>query len=167
MQIAGLQAFSRWGVVMAAPGEKLSISQGDTVRVLVGFSYKWPGVEPARVTLHGFIGTRQTDGTFKSVANGTNPLSLAPASEFTPVETSVDIPTSSGVFGVGRTPPGTYDLFVMMDEYPDVNAELLQCIEITPKAGLMDMLMPMMALMMMGMMGMMIVPMVREGTREE
>ena len=153
-------------MVLAAPGEKLSISQGDTIRVLVSFSYKWPGIEPARATLHGFIGTRQADGAFQPVAQGTNPLSLAPASEFTPVETGVDIPTSAGVFGVGQTPPGTYDLFVMMDEYPDVNAELPQCIEITPKAGLMDMMMPMMGIMMMGMMAMMIAPMISEETEE-
>ncbi len=166
MQIAGLQAFSRWGIVMAAPGEKLNISQGDTVHVLVGFSYKWPGIEPARATLRGFIGTRQANGTFQPVADGTNPLSLAPASEFTPLEASVDIPTSAGVFGLGQTPPGTYDLFVMMDEYPDVNAELAQCIEIETKEGLMDMLMPMMGIMMMLIMVMMMVPMMSERTRE-
>ena len=105
MQIGGLQAFSPWRMVVAAPGEKLTISQGDTVRVLVGFSYEWPGTEPARATLHGFIGTRQADGTFQAVADGPNALSLAPASELIPVEAGVDIPTRGGVFGIAATPP--------------------------------------------------------------
>ena len=166
MQIGGLQAFSPWGMVLAAPGEKLTIEQGDTVRAFVSFNYKWLGTEPARATLHGFIGTRQVDGTFQSVADSVNPLSLAPTTEFTPVNMSVDIGTSAGVFGIGKTPPGTYDLFVMIDEYPDVNAELPQCIEITPKAGLTDMIMPMMGMTMMAMMAMMIIPMVTEEGEE-
>ena len=148
-------------MVLAVLGETLAIQQGDSVRVLVSFNYKWAGAEPVRATLHGFIGTRQPDGTFQPVADGANPLSLAPATDFSPVEADVDISTSAGVFGIGATPVGTYDLFVMMDEYPDVNAELAQCVEVTPKGGFMDMMMPMMGIMMMAMM---IVPI---GSEEE
>jgi len=162
MQTGSLQAFSPWSIVLAVPGEKLTIGQGDTVRVFASFNYKWLGIEPVKVTVHGFIGTRQADGTFQPVADGKNPLSLPPVTEFTPGETSVDIGTSGGVLGIGQTPPGTYDLFVRIDEDPDVNAEEPGCIEITKKAGLMDMITPMMGIMMMAMMLMMIVPMVSE-----
>lgn len=162
MQTGSLQAFSPWGIVLAVPGEKLTIGQGDTVRVFASFNYKWLGIEPVKVTVHGFIGTRQADGTFQSVADGQNPLSLPPVTEFTPGETSVDIGTSAGTWGIGQTPPGTYDLLVRIDENPDVNTEESQCIEITKKAGLLDSMKAMMGMMMMAMMLMMIVPMVSE-----
>ena len=144
MRTSGWQV-SPWGVALAVPGEKLVIGQGEAVHVLVCFNYRWLGQEPARATVHGFIGTRQADGTFASVADGKSPLSLAPATEFTPVETSVDIDTG-GVFS--KAPPGTYDLFMRIDEYPDANAELCQCIEIAAGAGLSEMMLPLMLMMM-------------------
>jgi len=168
MEIGVLMAITPSGIVLAAQEEKLTVAQGDTVRTSVSFSYRHSHTEPIGVTLHGFIGTRQYGGSFQSVADGKKSLSLPPSTEFTPVEEFVDIGTSSGTLGIGKTPVGIYDLFVRIDEQPDVNAELSQCIEIIEKPPLIssELIGMMVMLMVLGMMGMMMSSAV-QGTREE
>jgi len=159
MQIYGLQAMGPW-VLLAVPPEKVTLQPGQTLRVHLSFNYKYQAVEPVTVTLHGFIGTRQADGTFRSVADGAVEVGLAPSTEFTPWEGAVDIPTSTGLLGIGATPAGTYDLLVRLDEFPDISAEVSGAVDIVSGAADMSGMMGMvMMLMMLGM----VMPMVTEG----
>ena len=163
MQIYGLQVMGPW-VLLVAPPEKIALQPGQTLRVHLSFNYKYRGAEPVTVTLHGFIGTRQADGTFRSVADGAVEVGLAPSTEFTPWEGAVDVPTSGGLWGIGATPAGTYDLLVRLDEFPEVSAEVSGCVDVvsggTDMTGMMGM---MVMLMMLGM----VMPMVGEGMAEE
>ena len=159
MQIYGLQAMGPW-VLLAVPPEKVTLQPGQTLRVHLSFNYKYQAVEPITVTLHGFIGTRQADGTFRSVADGTVEVGLAPSTEFTPWEGAVDVPTSGGLLGIGATPAGTYDLLVRLDEFPDISAEVSGAIDVVTGAADMSGMMGM--VMMLVMLGM-VAPMVTEG----
>jgi hypothetical protein len=160
MQLVGLQVVDQRWVILAAPPEKIALRPGQTLRVHVSFNYKYQAVEPITVTLHGFIGTRQADGAFRSVADGAVQVSLAPSAEFTPWEGAVDIATSAGLWGIGATPVGTYDLLVRLDEFPDVTAEVSGCVDIV--SGAADMTGMMGGMMMLVMLGM-VAPMVTEG----
>lgn len=158
MQIYGLQVMP-W-VLLVAPPEKIALQPGQTLRVHLSFNYKYQAVEPITLTLHGFIGTRQVDGTFQSVADGAVEVSLAPSTEFTPWEGAVDVPTSGGLWGIGATPAGTYDLLVRLDEFPEVSAEVSGAVDIvTGAADMSGMTGMMMMLVMLGM----VAPMVTEG----
>jgi hypothetical protein len=162
MQIYGLQVMGPW-VLLAVPPETVTLQPGQTLRVHLSFNYKYQAIEPITVTLHGFIGTRQADGTFRSVADGAVEVALAPSTEFTPWEGAVDIPTGAGLWGIGATPAGTYDLLVRLDEFPEVSAEVSGAVDIVTGAADMSGMMGMvMMLMKMGM----VVPMVSEGMAE-
>jgi len=162
MQVAGLQISAPWST-LAAPPERIALQLGQVLRVFATFNYRYRGSEPIRVTLHGFVGTRQPDGTFQSVADGITAMSLAPSAEFTPWEEAVDIATSSGFLGIGKTPEGTYDLLVRVDEFPGVYAEVTGCIDIT--SGTPDMTGMLGMVVMMAMLGM-VMPMMTEGAAE-
>ena len=159
MQIYGLQVMDPW-VLLAVPPETVALRQGQALRVHLSFNYKYQAVEPVTVTLHGFIGTRQADGTFRSVADGAVEVGLAPSTEFTPWEGAVDIPTGAGLWGIGATPVGTYDLLVRLDEFPDISAEVSGAIDVVTGAADMSGMMGM--VMMLVMLGM-VAPMVTEG----
>ena len=162
MQVTGLPIAEPW-IILAVPSEKISLQPGQVLRVFFAFNYKYRGDEPIRITLHGFIGSRQPDGTFQSIADDRVTVDLAPSTEFTPWEGAMDIATGGGFLGIGKTPEGTYDLMVRIDEFPDIYAEVAGCIEITGGAsdvtGMLNMV------MMLAMMGMM-VPMMTEGVAE-
>ena len=149
MQIYGLQTMGPW-VVLAVPPEKIALRQGQTLRVHLFFNYKYRGPEPVIVALHGFIGNRQAGGTFRSVADGAVEMSLAPSTEFTPWEGAVDIATGAGVWGIGATPAGNYDLLVRLDEFPKVSAEVSGAVDIATGAteitGMLGMVLPIMML---------------------
>ena len=162
MLVQGLQVITPWGVLVA-PREKIALQQGQTLRVFLSFNYQYGGTEPFKVTLHGFIGTRQANGTFQSVADGKTAISLPKATTFTPQEASVDIPTSGGFIGIGKTPLGTYDLLVRFDEFPDVYAELSQVVDISSAGA--DLTGAFGAMMMLVMLGM-VMPMITEGMAE-
>jgi len=163
MQIYGLQVMDPW-VLLAVPPEKVTLQPGQTLRVHMSFNYKYRGAESVTITLHGFIGTRHADGTFRSVADGAVEVALAPSTEFTPWEGVVDIPTSGGLWGIGATPTGTYDLLVRLDEFPEVSAEVSSAVDIVSGGADMSGMMGMvMMLMMLGM----VVPMVSGGIAEE
>jgi len=132
-------------VPLEVPGEKLVINQGDTVRVTVTLSYTLAAEAAALVTLDGAIGTRQ-NGEIVAVAVGTNTAELAPSTEETSVQISVDIPTSSSI------PAGTYSLFVVLREYTEVAAEAPDCIEVAGAPlppDILSMMLPMMVMVMM------------------
>ena len=162
MQIYGLEVMGPW-FLLAVPPEKIALRQGQALRVHLSSNYKYRGAEPVTVTLHGFIGTRQADGAFRSVADGAVKVSLVPSTEFTPWEAAVDIPTGTGLLGIGATPAGTYDLLIRLDEFPEVSAEVSGCVDVVAGAadtsGMMGM---MVMLMMLGM----VMPMVTEGVAE-
>ena len=159
MQIYGLQVMDPW-VLLAVPPEKVTLQPGQTLRVHMSFNYKYRGAESVTITLHGFIGTRHADGTFRSVADGAVEVALAPSTEFTPWEGAVDVPTSGGLLGIGATPAGTYDLLVRLDEFPDISAEVSGAIDVVTGAADMSGMMGM--VMMLVMLGM-VAPMVTEG----
>ena len=162
MQVAGLQISAPWST-LAAPPERIALQLGQVLRVFITFNYRYRGNEPIRVTLHGFIGSRQPDGTFQSVTDGVTAMSLSPSTEFTPWEDAVDIATSGGFLGIGKTPAGTYDLLVRIDEFPGVYAEVTGCIDITSATA--DMTGMLNMVIMLAMMGM-VMPMMTEGVAE-
>jgi len=150
-------------IILAVPSEKISLQPGQVLRVFFAFNYKYRGDEPIKITLHGFIGSRQPDGTFQSVADDRATVDLAPSTEFTPWEGAVDIATGGGFLGIGKTPEGIYDLMVRIDEFPGVYAEVAGCIEIT--SGASDMTGMLNMVMMLAVLGM-VVPMMTEGVAE-
>ena len=162
MQVTGLPIAEPW-IILAVPSEKISLQPGQVLRVFFAFNYKYRGDEPIRITLHGFIGSRQPDGTFQSVADDRVTIDLVPSTEFTPWEGAVDIATGGGFLGIGKTPEGTYDLMVRIDEFPDVYAEVAGCIEIT--SGASDMTGMLNMVMMLAVLGM-VAPMMTEGVTE-
>jgi len=162
MQVTGLPIAGPW-IILAVPSEKISLQPGQVLRVFFAFNYKYRGDEPIRITLHGFIGSRQPDGTFQSVADDRVTIDLAPSVEFTPWEGAVDIATGGGFLGIGKTPEGTYDLMVRIDEFPDVYAEVAGCVDIV--SGASDMTGMLNMVMMLAMLGM-VVPMMTEGVAE-
>ena len=162
MQVTGLPIEGSW-IILAIPSEKISLQPGQVLRVFFAFNYKYRGDEPIRITLHGFIGSRQPDGTFQSVADDRVTIDLAPSVEFTPWEGAVDIATGGGFLGIGKTPEGTYDLMVRIDEFPDVYAEVAGCVDIV--SGASDMTGMLNMVMMLAMLGM-VVPMMTEGVAE-
>ena len=164
MQIYGLQVAYPW-IPLAVPPEKIALRPGQTLRVHVTFNYKYQGEEPITVTLHGFIGTRQADGTFRGVADGTVKVNLAASPEFTPWEGAVDVPTSAGLLGIGATPAGTYDLLVRLDEFPKFSAEVSGSVDVVSGGAMPDMT-GMLGMMTMMMMLGMVMPMVSEGAAE-
>ena len=165
MQVAGLQVAGPWST-LAVPPERIAVQLGQVLRVFVAFNYRYRGDEPIRVTLHGFIGSRQADGTFQSVADGIIAISLAPAAEFTPWEEAVDIATSDGFLGIGKTPEGTYDLLLRIDEFPGVYAEITGCIDVIGNnGGTSDMTGVLNMVVMLAVLGM-VAPMMTEGIAE-
>ena len=162
MQVTGLPIAEPW-IILAVPSEKISLQPGQVLRVFFAFNYKYRGDEPIRITLHGFIGSRQPYGTFQSVADDRVTIDLAPSVEFTPWEGAVDIATGGGFLGIGKTPEGTYDLMVRIDEFPDVYAEVAGCVDIV--SGASDMTGMLNMVMMLAMLGM-VVPMMTEGVAE-
>ena len=162
MQVTGLQIAESWSI-LAVPSERIAMQPGQVLRAFFAFNYRYRGDEPIRITLHGFIGSRQPDGTFQSVADDRATMDLAPSAEFTPWEGFVDIATSGGFLGIGKTPAGVHDLMVRIDEFPGVYAEVAGCIEIT--GGASDMTGMLNMVMMLAVLGM-VVPMMTEGVAE-
>lgn len=145
--INGAQVNSHGYVVVASNGEPVTLTQEDTVRVFVTFEYMSPH-KASTATLHGFIGSPSSH-----VADGSKGVSLPIAAEFTPKSETVDIATSTD------TLPGTYNLYVRIDEQPEVFEEVPNCIIIKEKLDIIAMAIP---LLILGVMAAMIVPMMKE-----
>ncbi|MFC1897866.1 hypothetical protein ACFLX8_04835 [Chloroflexota bacterium] len=161
--ISSLQVF-RPGVGWIVPlEEKVTLAPGDTLRVSVAVPYRGPERE---FTLYGSIGSRGLLW-FDEILSASASLPCPDSSEkFTTVIGYVDIEIiGSGLFGLGGISAGNdYDLYVKIEEQPDVITEIDDIINIAGSNGsdMADMLGMIMPIMMLGM----IMPMVGGGMEE-
>jgi hypothetical protein len=163
--ISGLQVY-RPGTGWLVPlEEQVVLAPGDVLRVSVAVPYRGP---ERTFTLYGSIGQRGLFG-FDEILVGRADL-LCPESpdKYTSVTGEVDIEVvASGWFGIGGISAGAdYDLYVKIEEQPEVSAEIDDVIDIAGSGGMGDMsgmLMMLFPLMMLGM----VMPMVTEGFAEE
>lgn len=140
--------------------EKVILAPGDTLRVSIAVPYKGPEHE---FTLYASIGQRGLLG-FDEILVARAPLPCPHSPDkFTTVTGDVDIEiVGSGWFGMGGISAGTdYDLYVKIEEKPEVMAEIDDVIDIVGGA-LPDVTGMFGVVMMLGMLGM-VVPMVTEG----
>ena len=163
--ISGLQVY-RPGTGWLVPlEERIVLAPGDVLRVSVAVPYRGP---ERTFTLYGSIGQRGLFG-FDEVLVGRADLPCPESPDkYTSVTGEVDIEiVESGWFGIGGISTGTdYDLYVKIEEQPEVSAEIDDVIEIAGSGGMSDMsgmLMMLFPLMMLGM----VMPMVGEGFAEE
>ena len=161
--ISSLQVF-RPGMGWLLPlQEKVVLAPGEILRVSIAVPYKGPEYE---FTLYGSIGQRGLLGFDEIlVARASLPCPDSP-DKFTTVTGDVDIEIiGAGMLGIGGISSGTdYDLYVKIEEKPEVMAEIDDVIEIAGDAfsgmtGMLGMV------MMLGMMGM-VMPMMSEGAVE-
>jgi hypothetical protein len=162
--ISSLDVF-RPGVGWLSPlQEKLVLAPGDVLRVSVAVPYRGPEAE---FTLYGSIGQRGMFGFDEILsARATLPCPDSPE-QYTTVTGEVDIEIIGAVIaGIGGISGGNdYDLYVKIEEKPEVWAGIDNVIDVAGDGGgsdLTGMLGMMMPLMMMGM----VMPMVTEGTEE-
>ena len=103
------QLFGEVGVEVA-PGQKLQVAAGDTVRVTATIEYKGPALSD---TFRVAIGTRGFAG-FDEILVGRVGVSLGPSLyAFTTYTLTVNIPITSAIS------PGTnYDLYVKLENNP-------------------------------------------------
>ena len=158
--ISSLSVF-RPGVGWLMPLEdKLTLVAGDVLRVSVAVPYRGPAYE---FTLYGSIGQRNLFG-FDEILSARAKLSCPDSPEkYTTVTGEVDIEIiGAGIAGIGGISGGNdYDLYVKIEEKPEVMAEIDDIIDVAGSSGtdITGMLGMMMPLMMLGM----VMPMVTEG----
>jgi hypothetical protein len=162
--ISGLDVF-RPGTGWLVPLEdRLTLMAGDVLRVNIAVPYRGPEAE---FTLYGSIGQRGFFG-FDEILSARATLSCPDSHEkYTTVTGELDIEIiGAGMAGIGGISGGNdYDLYVKIEEKPEVIVEIDDVIDIAGESGgsdLTGMLGMMMPLMMMGM----VMPMVSEGTEE-
>ena len=162
--ISGLDVY-RPGTGWLVPLEdRLTLMAGDVLRVNIAVPYRGPEAE---FTLYGSIGQRGFFG-FDEILSARAQLSCPDSPEkYTTVTGELDIELiGSGMAGIGGISGGNdYDLYVKIEEKPEVIVEIDDVIDIAGESGgsdLTGMLGMMMPLMMMGM----VMPMVSEGTEE-
>jgi len=162
--ISGLDVY-RPGTGWLVPLEdRLTLMAGDVLRVSVAVPYQGPAHE---FTLYGSIGQRGFFG-FDEILSARATLSCPDSPEkYTTVIGEVDIEIiGAGMAGIGGISGGNdYDLYVKIEEKPEVMAEIDNIIDVAGESGgsdLTGMLGMMMPLMMLGM----VMPMVTEGAEE-
>jgi len=145
--------------------ERVVLDPGDVLRVSVNVPYRGPA---QTFTLYASIGQKNLFGFDEIlVARAALPCPES-ADKYTSVSGVVDIEISgSGFAGIGGISAGVnYDLYVKIEEKPEVWAGIDNVIDIAGESGGSDMtgmLGMMMPLMMLGM----VMPMVSEGADEE
>jgi len=105
-----------------SPGQKLTIVQGDVVRVNLSFQYRGPAQS---VTPYASIG-KITFGIFDEIASarGSN-KSLSQSDSFISYTAYVDIPSSN------CKPEANYDLMAKLEQYPgDTEVRLTDVIDV-------------------------------------
>ncbi|MBA7466780.1 hypothetical protein ES707_01970 [subsurface metagenome] len=113
MNIASIEVIRRKSLVgvRVAPGERVELTYGDTLRVNVGFDYRGLAM---KTTLEGAIGKLHafpTEWLEVLLKNGVE-IDLPESTDFIPCERSVEIPITSDI------DPGTdYDLSVSLLDY--------------------------------------------------
>jgi len=162
--ISGLDVF-RPGTGWLVPLEdRLTLMAGDVLRVNIAVPYRGPEAE---FTLYGSIGQRGFFGFDEIlIARATLYCPNSPE-KYTTVTGELDIEIiGAGMAGIGGISGGNdYDLYVKIEEKPEVIVEIDDVIDIAGESGGSDLtgiLGMMMPLMMMGM----VMPMVSEGTEE-
>jgi len=162
--ISGLDVF-RPGTGWLVPLEdKLTLVAGDVLRVNVAVPYRGPAYE---FTLYGSIGQRGFFG-FDEILSARAKLSCPNSPDnYTTVTGEVDIEiVGAGIAGIGGISGGNdYDLYVKIEEKPEVMAEIDDIIDVAGSTapdmtGMLGMMMP---LMMLGM----VMPMVTGGMEED
>jgi hypothetical protein len=152
------------GWLLLEEPERIILSPGDVLRISVSVPYRGPA---DTYTLYGSIGQRGFFG-FDEILSASAPLPCPESLEdYTAVTGEVDIEiTAPGIAGIGGISSGVnYDLYVKIEEKPEVSAEIDNIIDIAGESsgtGMTDMLGMIMPLMMMGM----VLPMVSEGMEE-
>ena len=143
--------------------DKVVLAPGDILRLTVAVPYKGPEAE---FTLYGSIGQRGLFG-FDEILSARAPLLCPDSPEtYTTVTGELDIEVvGAGIAGIGGISAGNdYDLYVKIEEKPEVMAEIDDVIDIagssgTDMTGMLGMMLP---IMMLGM----IMPLVTEGMEE-
>jgi len=162
--ISGLDVFRPgvgWLVLLQ---EKVTLAPGDVLRVSIVVPYRGPQAE---FTLYGSIGQRGLFG-FDEVLSARAPLSCPDSPEaYTTVSGEVDIEIiGAGLAGIGGISAGNdYDLYVKIEEKPEVMVEIDDVIDIagdsfSDMTGVLGMMLPIMMLAM-------VMPMVGEGMEEQ
>lgn len=101
----GIEQLLRGISIGVLPGEKLTVSIGDTVRVRATIDYKGPALSD---TFYGAIGNRTWYG-FDEIIKGSVPVSFSQSFDWQSYELTVDIPVTAAIS------PGTnYDLYVKL-----------------------------------------------------
>ena len=162
--ISGLDVF-RPGTGWLVPLEdRLTLMAGDVLRVNIAVPYRGPETE---FTLYGSIGQRGFFG-FDEILSARATLSCPDSPEkYTTVTGELDIEIiGASMAGIGGISGGNdYDLYVKIEEKPEVIVEIDDVIDIAGESGgsdLTGMLGMMMPLMMMGM----VMPMFGDGMEE-
>jgi len=130
--------------------DKLTLMAGDVLRVTVAVPYRGPEAE---FTLYGSIGQRGLFG-FDEILSARTPLSCPDSPEtYTTVTGEIDIEIiGAGIAGIGGISGGNdYDLYVKVEEKPEVIAEIDDVIDIAGSSasdmtGMLGMIMPLMML---------------------
>jgi len=143
--------------------DKVVLAPGDILRLTIAVPYRGPEAE---FTLYGSIGQRGLFG-FDEILSARAPLLCPDSPEtYTTVTGELDIEVvGAGIAGIGGISAGNdYDLYVKVEEKPEVMAEIDDVIDIagssvTDMTSMLGMIMP---LMMLGM----VMPMVTEGMEE-
>ena len=150
--ISGLDVF-RSGVGWLVPlQEKVVLSPGDVLRVSIDVPYRGPEAE---FTLYGSIGQRGLIG-FDEILSARAPLPCPNSPDtYTTATGEVDIEIiGAGFAGIGGISAGNdYDLYVKVEEKPEVIAEIDDVIDIAGSSasdmtGMLGMIMPIMMLAM-------------------
>lgn len=149
----------RPGVGIVQTGEVVQLTQSDILQVTVSFSYR--ANKETTIHLGGFIGDPADPA-----ARGWQEVSLPASEDFVSKTSYVNVPTSAGGIIANATPPGTYDLTVLVKESPDVYDMVPACITVIAKAGIMDTLMGIMPMIILMMVMGMIMPMMKGGEEE-
>ena len=163
--ISGLQVYRPGAGWLVPLEEKVILVPGDVLRVSAAVPYRGP---ERTFTLYGSIGQRGLFGFDEILVSRADLLCPDSPEKYVTVTGAVDIEVvESGWFGIGGISAGTdYDLYMKIEEQPDVSAEIDDIIDIASSGGTGDisgMLGMMLPLLMMGM----IMPMVTESFAEE
>ncbi|GAI03965.1 unnamed protein product, partial [marine sediment metagenome] len=152
MEMTGLQVFRPgYGFLPLAEGEKVTLANGDTLRVTVATKYSGPA---QTLTLYGAVGTRvpgpyvvgfdealvgeSTDeGHLKCPATTTTPTTPN-ATGFVdiPIVVNYDAALAPFVGYQDMLPPGKdYDLYVKIKEHPSISDELDDIIDLSTEGA--------------------------------
>jgi len=159
--IYGLEVYRPGAGWLQGEPERIVLSPGDVLSISISVPYRGPA---ETFTLYGSIGQRGLFG-FDEILSARSALSCPESpDDYTTVTGEVDIEiTSSGFSGISSGV--NYDLYVKIEESPEIAAEIDNIIDIageTGSSGMTDIFSMMMPILMMGM----VLPMMTEGLEE-